>query len=170
MTLRLDAILGADASGFVSGMAQASGASQQFARAASDASRTAGGGFSELTKTVKGIEGLLGSVKRRLTGGFAALGAGMVMPSIFNAAKSALIDFNQQLDQSRIAFGTFMGSGEKANAMLEKLQTFAAKTPFNFKDLLGTTQQMVAMGVAADRKSTRLNSSHVSESRMPSSA
>ena len=156
MTLRLDAILGADASGFVSGMAQASGASQQFARAASDASRTAGGGFSELTKTVKGIEGLLGSVKRRLTGGFAALGAGMVMPSIFNAAKSALIDFNQQLDQSRIAFGTFMGSGEKANAMLEKLQTFAAKTPFNFRDLLGTTQQMVAMGVAADDLIPRL--------------
>src|ERR1043166_4803979 len=33
-----------------------------------------------------------------------------------------------------------------------------------------TMQQMVARQVDIDRKSTRLNSSHVSESRMPSSA
>ena len=37
-------------------------------------------------------------------------------------------------------------------------------SPYNFITIL------IATGVCADRKSTRLNSSHVSESRMPSSA
>jgi len=156
MAIRVDAVLGADASGYVAGMGQAQAAAQRFAQTASASARTAGAGFSELTNTVKGIEGAIGKMRSRLTQGFAAIGAGMVIPSIFNAAKGALIDFNQQLDQSRIAFTTFMGSAEKANAMLLELQTFAAKTPFNFKDLLGTTQQMIAMGTAAEDLIPRL--------------
>lgn len=156
MAIRVDAVLGADASGYVAGMGQAQAAAQRFAQTASASARTAGAGFSELTTTVKNIEGAIGKMRSRLTQGFAAIGAGMVIPSIFNAAKGALIDFNQQLDQSRIAFTTFMGSAEKANAMLLELQTFAAKTPFNFKDLLGTTQQMIAMGTAAEDLIPRL--------------
>ena len=148
-TARIDALVDADVSGFVTGMGQATGAAQRFAQ-------TTVGGFGELTKTVKGIEGAVGKMRSSLTRGFAAIGAGMIVPSIFSAAKSALIDFNQQLDQSRIAFTTFMGSADKANSMLLKLQDFAARTPFNFKDLLGTTQQMIAMGTAADDLIPRL--------------
>ena len=39
-----------------------------------------------------------------------------------------------------------------------------------YKDSGGTVKVLAGSGGSGDRKSTRLNSSHVSESRMPSSA
>ena len=45
-----------------------------------------------------------------------------------------------------------------------------ARTLFAQGDYSGTTARAQAASAALDRKSTRLNSSHVSESRMPSSA
>ena len=41
---------------------------------------------------------------------------------------------------------------------------------FTFNILVSVIVIMIAIGTKKDRKSTRLNSSHVSESRMPSSA
>jgi tape measure domain-containing protein len=52
--------------------------------------------------------------------------------------------------QSELAFTTMLGSSSKATALLDKLQDFAAKTPFQFKDLILQTQRLMAMGIAAD--------------------
>ena len=52
-------------------------------------------------------------------------------------------------------------------------QKFGGVKPANFLDIGGgASAQVMADGLSIilDRKSTRLNSSHVSESRMPSSA
>ena len=49
----------------------------------------------------------------------------------------------------------------------------ALKNKFNYANVMQIptlTKVIVNMGVGEDRKSTRLNSSHMSESRMPSSA
>src|ERR1043166_9720637 len=49
--------------------------------------------------------------------------------------------------------------------LVTKLEGLLAQQPLDDAALTSTTEQLFA-----DRKSTRLNSSHVSESRMPSSA
>lgn len=54
----------------------------------------------------------------------------------FGALKSSVIDFNQQLDQSRAIFTRFFeGNSQLAESFLNTLKSFAATTPFEFKDL-----------------------------------
>jgi tape measure domain-containing protein len=53
------------------------------------------------------------------------------------------------MEQAQIAFTTMLGSGQKAQDFLKQLQAFAAATPFEFKDLTMTSQQLLAMGFAA---------------------
>lgn len=70
--------------------------------------------------------------------------------NLVNAAKYALIDYNDLLDRSRIAFASFLGnSTERADKFLEKLHAFARVTPFDFKDLVPLTQRLVALGVVS---------------------
>src|SRR3972149_6160829 len=59
--------------------------------------------------------------------------------------------FNQMKEQAQIAFETMLGSGEKATAFLDDLQRFAAKTPFEFPELVAASQKMLAMGFSADQ-------------------
>lgn len=62
--------------------------------------------------------------------GFQAIGSGL------GALKSSVIDFNQQLDQSRAVFTRyFEGNSQLAEQFLNTLKGFAATTPFEFKDL-----------------------------------
>ena len=146
----IQATLVANVRSFVQGMRQAQSAFQ------STTSIIQGGGgalgqlqsqFNSVTSSVSGFTGALKNIKGVAVGGLAAIGAYNIIPGIFQAAKSALIDFNQQVDQSSIALTSFLGSATAANDMVKELQDFAAKTPFQFKDLLGTVQSMMALGV-----------------------
>jgi len=56
-----------------------------------------------------------------------------------------------QLEQDIIAIKAFTGSLESANALIEQLTEFAAKTPFQLKELIGSTKQLLAFGVSADK-------------------
>lgn len=62
-----------------------------------------------------------------------------------------LLGFNflRVREQATIAFTTMLHSGEKARKFLDELQGFAARTPFEFPELIQTTQRMLAMGFAA---------------------
>lgn len=57
--------------------------------------------------------------------------------------------FDAMKEQSQIAFTTMLGSSQAAQAKLEELQAFAAKTPFEFPDLIRASQRMMAMGFQA---------------------
>src|SRR5215831_16303483 len=72
-----------------------------------------------------------------LGAGMTALSAGVSMiGDAFGSLKSSVIDFNQQLDQSRAVFTRyFQGNQQTADAFLTTLKGFAATTPFEFKDL-----------------------------------
>lgn len=50
------------------------------------------------------------------------------------------------LEQSKIAVSNFVGSGEKATALLNEWETFAAKTPFRFKDIEKSGRLLLAFG------------------------
>ena len=54
-----------------------------------------------------------------------------------------------QMENTKIAFTTMLGSAEKAGAFIKDLQNFAAKTPFEFKGLTESASQMMAYGIAA---------------------
>lgn len=69
--------------------------------------------------------------------GVAAFQAGIgLMTGSFGALKGSVIDFNQQLDQSRAVFARYFdGNTQVAEQFLNTLKGFAATTPFEFKDL-----------------------------------
>lgn len=66
-----------------------------------------------------------------------------------SAVKEAFINLNAQFEQATIGFTTMLGSGEKAKAFLEDLENFAARTPFQFPDLVAASQRMLALGFQA---------------------
>lgn len=57
--------------------------------------------------------------------------------------------FDNLKQQAGIAFTTMLGSGQKAQRFLTELQKFAAKTPFEFPDLIRASQRLLAMGFNA---------------------
>lgn len=59
------------------------------------------------------------------------------------------LKFNAMKEQADIAFTTMLGSGLMAKSFLDELQAFAAKTPFEFPDLIRASQRLLAMGFAA---------------------
>lgn len=80
----------------------------------------------------------------------AAKKIGAAIGAAFGAAGSAGVVLNAQLEQSTIAFTTMLGSAEKAQAFLEEMRDFAARTPFEFNELQGAAKRMLAFGFAAE--------------------
>lgn len=142
----IEARLHADVSQFIAGMRQAQQSFTQTASTISQGSSQMAG----LQSSVRGVQGAFSSLNLTATKALGFIGAGFILPKIFMAAKGAIIDFNQQVDQATVALTNFLGSASASKEMITDLQQFAAKTPFQFSDLLGTTQQMMAMGVAAE--------------------
>jgi tape measure domain-containing protein len=93
-----------------------------------------------MSKAARGIgKGAL--VAGAAVGGLAVAGAGF-------AAKMGL-DFFKVREQAEIAFTTmYKGDGKKARKFLDDLAKFAAKTPFEFPDLVRSSQRLMAMGTA----------------------
>ena len=101
----------------------------------------------ELEKTIKPTTELLKDI------GASATKAGMVMSVAFTAPIVAVaglgVAFNAMQEQAQVAFTTMLGDGGKAKVFLEGLKDFAAKTPFEFPDLVRAAQRLMAMGFAA---------------------
>lgn len=71
--------------------------------------------------------------------------------ALVGAAAKIGISFNSMQEQAGVAFKTLLGSGEKAQAFLQELQQFAAKTPFELPGLINNARQLLGVGVAADK-------------------
>lgn len=78
-----------------------------------------------------------------LAKGVLAVGAAM------GAAGMYAITMAAQMEQSEIAFGTLLGSGEKAKIFLKDLADFAAKTPFELRGLQQSSRMLLAFGFQA---------------------
>ena len=53
---------------------------------------------------------------------------------------------------------------------MAKIEAYAAKSPPAYAQAVKVSGAQTMLYIAGDRKSTRLNSSHIQKSRMPSSA
>lgn len=65
------------------------------------------------------------------------------------AAVTMGVSTASQLEQVEVGFTTMLGSAEKAQKFMKELQNFAAATPFEFTELVGSAQRFLAMGFAA---------------------
>lgn len=82
-------------------------------------------------------------LSKGIVAGAAAAGAAIGGLGIY-AVKLA-----SQMENTKVAFTTMLGSAEKAGAFIKDLQSFAARTPFEFKGLTESAQQMMAYGIEA---------------------
>lgn len=94
-------------------------------------------------------QSFLGRVGSLAIGGALANGLTAGVSSAFSLGKSAIFDFNSQLQQANIGFTTMLGSSKAAGDYVAQLQQFAKTTPFEFGNLVQNAQQMMGMGIAA---------------------
>jgi tape measure domain-containing protein len=79
---------------------------------------------------------------------WAARGA-IALGAIGAAAATMGVQTAMQLEQVEVGFTTMLGSATKAQKFMKELQAFAAATPFEFTELVGSAQRFLAMGFAA---------------------
>ena len=97
------------------------------------------GGFKDLLGTLDSVAG--------------AFGIGLNIGNVIGGLKNAVMaSFNlaAAIEQSQMAFSTMLGSAEAATTMLQNLQKFADKTPFEFMELQAAAKRMMAYGFAAE--------------------
>lgn len=110
------------------------GVSQNLDRMSKNASRSSGL-----------LAGALGSLTKASVFGLGAVGtAGVGMAGYLG------LSFLKVEQQAKTAFTSMLGDGGKARAFLDNLAQFAKSTPFEFPELITTSQKLLAMGFAAE--------------------
>ena len=66
------------------------------------------------------------------------------------ALAKKVADVRGEFQQLEIAFGTMLGSADKANALMKQLANTAAKTPFDLQGIAQGAKQLIAYGTAAE--------------------
>lgn len=66
-----------------------------------------------------------------------------------SAAFDAMIGFNSQLEQADIGFTTMLKSSSAAQDQMQWIKDFARESPFQYQDLVGYSQQLIALGFNA---------------------
>ena len=96
------------------------------------------------------VEGVTASFGRLAPQALAAAGAIMSVEKALSAGKAAFIDYNAELEQTRVAFTSMLGSASQADSMIAGLQKFAAETPFEMPGVRSAAQQLLAFGYDAE--------------------
>ena len=96
------------------------------------------------------VEGVSASFGRLAPQALAAAGAIMSVEKALSAGKAAFIDYNAELEQTRVAFTSMLGSAAQADSMIAGLQKFAAETPFEMPGVRSAAQQLFAFGYDAE--------------------
>lgn len=116
------------------------------------AKQTATSVSSSMDKMNRGVTSSAGKMASSLgtIGKRAALGLGFVGTAAAGLAAGMGFNFLKIEQQAKIAFTTMLGDGGKARKFLDDLAKFAKSTPFEFPELIRTSQKLLAMGFAAE--------------------
>lgn len=68
-----------------------------------------------------------------------------------NNLVSSIVSVRGQFQQLELAFGTMLGSEEKATALMQQMVNTAAKTPFDLMGVAEGAKQLLAYGVSAEK-------------------
>ncbi|MFC3623517.1 tape measure protein [Microbacterium aurantiacum] len=107
------------------------------------AGRDAGNAYAD---GVERSSGRMGSFFANVAKAGAAAIAGIAVASGAVGLKTAA-----GMETAEIAFTTMLQSGEKAQAFLSELSTFAAKTPFDLPGLQKSAQSLISIGIDANK-------------------
>jgi tape measure domain-containing protein len=110
-----------------------------------------GGSIGDAFITVRpDTSGFQSSAERSIVPGFVKLGGAIALGfgayKAVDFAKSAIIDFNSQLQQSKVAFSTLEHSSKKGGEALHQVVKFAQQTPFELQQILPVAQQLLGTG------------------------
>lgn len=108
-----------------------------------DAAETTAGKSKRLDGAMRSIGSASAAVGR------VAIGAGGALAAAGGAAVAMGIKFDAGMEQSKVAFTNLLGGADEAQAMLDRLYSIAAKTPFEFPQLRDATQRLLGFGMAA---------------------
>ncbi len=78
------------------------------------------------------------------------VGAFQALKTGFDSTIKSAINFNSMIENASIGFETMLGSAEEAQSFIEDMGDFAATTPFEYPELLETSQRLMAVGFAAE--------------------
>lgn len=118
---------------------------------------SAGTAWVAVKPDLKGFSRDLGSGLKSAASGLGSFGADMTrkvtLPILAAAGAGATMGIKTAagLEQSELAFKTFYGSAEAAEAVMKDISDFAAKTPFDLPGLTSASMKLAAVGVEADR-------------------
>lgn len=108
-----------------------------------------GGDARALTKSLDGMvgnfKGAFADIAKIAAGNILADAAANIGSGLLNVGKSA-ITMAGELEQTKVAFETMLGSAEKSEAFLKDLAQFAANTPFEMKGLQDSSKKLLAFG------------------------
>ena len=128
----------------------------------------------EATKNLDKVQkslGEFGLMAKKITDPIKKIGTGIKNVGVFalkstvgiglvNAAVAAMATpfmiAGGKMEQWRISFETMIGSGEEAEALLNRIKTFAASTPFELPGLIETSKQLLAFGINSDAITDKL--------------
>jgi len=104
-------------------------------------------GLREAQTKLEGLKSRMVSAEassKKLAAGLAVIGAALM------AAGLKSVKMAGDLEQTKIAFTTMLGSAEAADAFIRQLYDFAAKTPFEIEGLSTAARQLLAFGFQAE--------------------
>lgn len=113
--------------------------------------------FSAISSSAKSmgnaVSSTLGSVKNSFSGLKSSLSGipGMLAGVGVALGTKAVFDYSKNLDQARINWEVLMGSAEKGQEMLSRIQKFAKDTPFDFNSTQKFAQQLKIAGLNGDQ-------------------
>jgi len=97
------------------------------------------------------VRNIAGTIGRVITSPLAMLGVGVGAAGAIAGGIIKPLDLAGDMEQSRIAFETMLGSAEKAQEFLKDMQKFAATTPFEFPELQENAKLMLAFGFSTEK-------------------
>lgn len=76
--------------------------------------------------------------------------AGLAVTAMLKSWVTDMISVRGEFQQLEIAFGTMLGSAEKASSLMGELVSTAATTPFDLQGIANSAKQLLAYGESAD--------------------
>lgn len=115
----------------------------------------------QASAAIKGVGSSLEGLQQKSNGLIAGFGGlaktGAIAASVgIVAAGTAAIKSASDFEMLRTNIITLTGSVEKGGAKMKELADFAAKTPFETRDLVEATQTMMGFGISAEESSENL--------------
>ena len=103
------------------------------------AKNNTGTAFASLRSSLGKIRGAVFNVQTAIAGLAGATGFGLLVKST--------VQTNREFQSLEASLKTFLGSADNASKAFEVLQVFAAKTPFALKEVVGSFNKLIAVGL-----------------------